>query len=690
MSIHFNPRDITWLAFNERVLQEAMDENVPLHLRIRFLGIFSNNLDEFFRVRVAGLKRAMDFKEKVIAESFYQPPSKILQRINEIVIRQQQNFDKTWKKIQNEMADQNIFIKNAKNLTVLQKEFVRKYFDEVVESNVIPILLHENTSMPYLRDKSLYLGVAMRKKDWQYQSNYAIIEIPSRFVGRFVLLPTEDPKEKNVMLLEDVITFNLPHIFSYFGYDEFAANAFKVTKDAEMDLDNDIKTNFAEKIEKGLKNRRKGKPTRFVFDKDMDKALLELLIRKLNLTKKDSIIPGGKIHNFKHFMDFPDVFEAYARPVERTSFSHQAFEHGERVTDVIMKNDVLLTFPYHKYNPVIDLLREAAMDPDVKSIQITAYRLASSSKIINALIYAARNGKEVTVMLELQARFDEESNLEWKEMLEPEGITVLVGIPDKKVHAKLCVIKKRAHNKTIQYGFISTGNFNEKTARIYGDHLLMTADRGIMADINKVFNVLKKPKEDYLAVLKTCKSLMVCPQFMREKIVHHIDKEIEEAKAGRRAEIIVKANSVSDRALITKLYDAALAGVVIKTIVRGIYCAVNQKEFKEKIKGISIVDEYLEHARVMYFYNKGDEDMYISSADWMTRNLDYRIEAAVKITDKELKKELKDILDIQLRDNVKARILDKKLSNEYVRNDKQECRSQIETYKYLKAKTTTK
>lgn len=690
MSLHFNPRDITWLAFNERVLQEAMDEKVPLHLRIRFLGIFSNNLDEFFRVRVAGLKRAMDFKEKVIAESFYQPPSKILQKINDIVMRQQQNFDKTWKKILGEMAEHKVFIKTSKNLTAKQKEFVRRYFDEVVESNVIPILLHENTPMPYMRDKSLYLGVAMRKKDWQYSSNYAIIEIPSRFVGRFVLLPTEDPEEKDVMLLEDVITFNLPHIFSYFGYDEFAANAFKVTKDAELDLDNDIRTNFAEKIEKGLKNRRKGKPTRFVFDKDMDKALLEMLIRKLNLTKKDSIIPGGKIHNFKHFMDFPDVFETYARPVERTSFTHPAFEHGERVTDVILKHDVLLTFPYHKYNPVIDLLREAAMDPDVKSIQITAYRLASNSKIINALIYAARNGKEVTVMLELQARFDEESNLEWKEMLEPEGITVLVGLPNKKVHAKLCVIKKRAHNKTIQYGFISTGNFNEKTARIYGDHLVMTADRGVMADINKVFNILKKPKDDFLPVLKTCKNLLVCPQFMREKIVHHIDKEIEEAKAGRRAEMIIKANSVSDRALIEKLYEAAQAGVVIRMIVRGIYCAINQKDFKEKIKAISIVDEYLEHARVMYFYNKGSEDIYISSADWMTRNLDYRIEAAAKITDKNLKKELKDILDIQLKDNVKARILDKKLGNEYISNNKEECRSQIETYKYLKAKTDKK
>ncbi len=683
MPNQFNPRDVTWLAFNERVLQEAMDEKVPLHLRIRFLGIFSNNLDEFFRVRVAGLKRAMDFKEKYIAESFYQPPTKILQKINEIVITQQQNFDKTWKKIQSEMAEQKVFIKTAKNLSEEQKTFVRNYFDEVVESSVIPILLHENSPMPYLRDKSLYLGIAMRRKEWQYESKFAIIEIPSRVVGRFILLPSEDTDEKNVMLLEEVITFNLPHIFSYFGYDEFRANCFKVTKDAEFDLDNDIKTTLAEKIEKGIKSRRKGKPTRFVFDKEMDKALLEFLIRKLHLTKKDSIIPGGKIHNFRHFMDFPEVFKTYKKPEERTSFDHPEFV-GKRITDVIQKTDVLLTFPYHNYTPVIDLLREAAMDPDVKSIQITAYRLANHSKIINALINAVRNGKEVTVMLELRARFDEESNLEWKEILEQEGVKVLLGIPNKKVHAKLCVIKKRVHNKTIQYGFVSTGNFNEKTAKIYSDHLLMTSDRGIMADVNKVFNVLKNPKGDFIQVLKSCKNLLVCPQFMREKIIHHIDREIEEAKSGRKAEMIIKVNSLSDKDLILKLYEAAKAGVAVKMIVRGIYCAVNQKEFKKNIEAISIVDEYLEHARVMYFYNKGSEDIYISSADWMTRNLDYRIEAAVKIKQKGLKKELKEILEIQLSDNVKARILDKKLQNEYVKSSEKKIRSQIETYLYLR------
>lgn len=682
----FNPRDITWLGFNARVLQEAMDETVPLHLRIRFLGIFSNNLDEFFRVRVAGLKRASELKEKLAIDTFFERPQKILDKINKIVIAQQEDFDKTWKKIQEEMAEQKVFIKTPKKLTEKQKEFVRKYFDEEVESNVIPILLHDNVPLPYLREKSLYLGIAMRRKDWQYTTKFAIIEVPAKANGRFVILPTEDSEETDIMLLEDVIAFNLPHIFSYFGYDEFKANAFKVTKDAEFDLDNDIRTSYAEKIEKGIKSRRKGKPTRFVFDKDMDKSLVEFLIKKLNLSKKDSIIPGLKIHNFRHFMDFPDVFKDYKKPIERTTFPHPEFKNDKRITDVITQKDILLTFPYHTFNHVIDLLREAAMDPDVKSIQLTAYRLASNSKIVNALINAVRNGKEVTVMLELRARFDEEANLEWKEQLELEGVKVLVGLPNKKVHAKLCVIKKRVNNKTIQYGFVSTGNLNEKTAKIYVDHLLMTSNRAIMADINKVFNLFRKPKLDPVVVLKSCKNLLVCPQYMREKIEWQIDKEIEEAKAGRKAEMIIKVNSLSDKGLIKKLYEAAEAGVEIKMIVRGIFCAVEQKSFKKKIHAISIVDEYLEHARVMYFYNKGSEDIYISSADWMTRNLDYRVEAAVKIINKNLKKELKDLLEIQLKGNVKARLLDEDLSNKYVKNDRKPFRSQIETYIYLNKK----
>ncbi len=682
MSHNFNARDITWLAFNERVMQEAMDQSVPLPMRVRFLGIFSNNLDEFFRVRVAGLKRAMDFKNKYLTESFLVPPSKILQNINDVVINQQENFSKAWKKLQSEMEGEGIFIKTAENINKEQRLYVEQYFDEVVETYVNPILLSNNRAMPYLRDKSLYLGVAMRRKKFMYDSNFAIIEIPSRFVGRFVMLPSEKD-EKNVMLLEDLITVMLPQIFASFGYDEFQAHAFKVTKDAEFDLDNDIRTTLAEKIEHAVKNRRKGRPTRFVFDKHIDKALLEFLIKKLQLTRKDSIIPGGKIHNFKHFMDFPDVFKPIEKPLERTSFMHPDFSKHKKVSDVILKQDVLFTFPYHNYRPIIDLLRESAIDPDVKSIQITAYRLAENSKVINALINAARNGKEVTVMIELRARFDEEANLFWKARLEEEGVNVLTGIPNKKVHAKLCVIKKRHNGKTLQYGFVSTGNFNEKTAKIYVDHMLMTSDRTIMADINKIFTALKKPKLDPLPLLKTCRNLLPTPIVQRAKIIHLIDKEIVEAKAGRKAMMIVKCNSLSDRNLIEKLYEAATAGVEISLIVRGIYCAVNQAYFKKKIHAVSIVDEYLEHSRVMYFYSKGNEEMYISSADWMTRNLDYRIEAAVKINSKKLKEDLKKMLEIQLKDNVKARVLDNKLKNHYVKNHEEETRSQIEIFRFL-------
>lgn len=685
MAHNFNPRDITWLAFNERVLQEAMDNTVPLQLRIRFLGIFSNNLDEFFRVRVAGLKRAMDFKEKFITGSFFAPPTKILNTINDTVIEHQNKFDKTWKSIQKEMAQEKIYIKTAKTLNEEQKIKVSKYFDEIVESNTIPILLHENLPIPYLRDKSLYLGIVMRKKELQYHSHFAIIEVPSRFIGRFFLIP-EEGEEKNIILLEEIIKFSLPHIFSYFGYDEFHAHAFKVTKDAEFDLDNDIKTTLAAKIEKGIKNRRKGKPTRFAFDRDMDNALLEFLVRKLNLSQKDSIIPGGKIHNFKHFMDFPNVFENQEKPVERTQFLHAELKPGDRISEIVQKKDLLFTFPYHDFSPVIDLLRESAIDPDVKTIQLTAYRLAENSKIVNTLIGAARNGKEVTVMLELRARFDEENNLFWKEILETEGIKVLTGIPNRKIHAKLCIIKKRMKNKTVQYGFVSTGNFNEKTAKIYGDHLLMTSDREVMADINKIFSVLKNPKTEFPTALKACKNLLTCPENMREKIYYLIDKEIEEAKAGRKAEVMLKVNSLSDKGMIEKLYEAATAGVEIRMIVRGIYCAINQNNFKKKMTAISIVDEYLEHARVLYFYNKGAEEIYISSADWMTRNLDYRVEAAVKIKSKHIKKEIVDLLNIQLNDNVKARILDKNLGNKYVDKKSKEYRSQIEIYKYLKNK----
>ncbi len=685
MSKKFIPRDVSWLSFNGRVLQEAADETVPLPLRIKFLGIFSNNLDEFFRVRVAGLKRAIDLKDKSANQSFYEDPQLILEELNIRVIKQQKKFDSTWNRIQKDMAKQNVYIKTSEELNPEQQKFVSDYYQDDVESNVIPLILDDVRPMPYIRDKSLYLGIAMGKQEWQYETKFALIEIPTSQNGRFVQLPS--PKdEKHIILLEDVIKFNLPLIFSYFGFDVFNAHVFKVTKDAEFDIDNDINTTLVEKISKGVKNRRKGKPTRFIFDQEMDHKLVEFLIKKLNLSKKDSIIPGQKIHNFKHFMDFPNVFKSYNQPLERTSFPHPYFKNYERVTDTVLKKDVLLSFPYHEFRPIIDLLREAAMDPDVKTIQITAYRLASNSKIANALINAARNGKEVTVMLELRARFDEENNLDWKEKLELEGIKVLTGIPNKKVHAKLCVIKKRIGMKTIQYGFVSTGNINEKTAKLYGDYCLLTSNRDVIADINKVFNYLRRPKSNPAEIIKNCKSLLICPTDMRRELLHYIDQEITEAKAGRKAYIIVKVNSLSDKEMIKKLYDAATAGVKIDLIIRGIYCATNQKTFKLQMNAISIVDEYLEHARVMYFYNAGREQLFISSADWMTRNLDHRIEAAVKITSKKIKEDLKEMLQIQLNDNVKARILNNSLSNHYVENKKAPCRSQIEIYNYLRKK----
>ena len=686
MTNRFIPRDISWLSFNDRVLQEAADASVPLSERIKFLGIFSNNLDEFFRVRVAGLKRALAFNEKQAKEIFFEKPQIILDQINDIVIQQQQQFDHIWLKVQAEMAKERVFIKTDEELNKEQQQFVKFYYEEEVESNVIPLMLDDARTMPYLRDKSLYLGIAMRKKDWEYETRFAIIENPTRRNGRFLLLPSPEG-EKHVILLEDVIKFNIPYIFSYFGFDSFKAHAFKITRDAEFDLDNDINTTLVEKIEKGIKNRRKGKPTRFVFDKDMDSSLVAFLIKKLNLSKKDSIIPGQKIHNFKHFMDFPKIFESEKQSKVRSSFVHPDFAGRQRISDVVVKKDVLLSFPYHTFHPVIDLLREAAMDPEVRSIYITIYRMAENSKIANALINAARNGKDVTIMLELRARFDEDHNIIWKERFEMEGVKVLLGIPEKKVHAKLCVIKKRLNNKTIQYGFVSTGNFNEKTAKIYGDYCLMTSNRTVMADINRIFSGLRKYKEDLSQVFKACKNLLVCPTNMRSTFLILIDKEIAEARAGNKARIIVKINSLSDKQLINKIYEAAAQGVKIEMIVRGIYCAVNQKNFANPLHAISIVDEYLEHARVVYFYAGGKELVYISSADWMPRNLDFRVEAAVQITNKKIKQELIAMLEIQLKDNVKARLLNNKLDNTYVQNDKPPQRSQFELYKYLRKKT---
>lgn len=684
----FIQRDISWLSFNARVLQEANDPSVPLKERIRFLGIFSNNLDEFFRVRVATLKRMVEFteKRKKLNMHLEEDPQAILDQIQIIVLQQQNEFHRIWNGILLELKEENIVFVDEKHLNKEQQAFVKTFFDEEVRSNIIPLMIESLPQLPYLRDKSIYLGVVMRRKDSAYHQKYSLIEVPAKAVGRFILLPSK-PGEQAIILLEDVIRFNLPNIFSYFEYDYFDAHIFKVTKDAEIDIDNDVSTTFVEKMEKGLKNRRKGKPVRFVYDKEMDAGLLEYLIRRLNLNRKSNIIPGGRIHNFKHFMDFPDVF--HTKNTRRAPFVHPDLQSTQRVTDVIVKKDLMLHFPYHSFNAIIDLLREAAMDPDVISIKITAYRLASNSKVINALINAARNGKKVIVMLELKARFDEEANLEWKKILEEEEVEVILSPPRIKVHAKLCIIKKRKANKTIQYGFVSTGNLNEQTARVYGDHCLLTANRNVMADINRIFRYLENWKAGDVP-LRQCKTLLVCPTNMRKEILAMMDREIRHAKAGKTAKIIIKVNSLSDVILIKKLNEAVIQGVEVRLIVRGIFCAMfHTKKHTDKVTAISIVDEYLEHARVMIFYNQGKEKIYISSADWMVRNLDHRVEAAIPVTNAQICEELKEIIHIQLRDNVKARILNDELSNIYVPSTgKKQVRSQIETYHYLHKKNT--
>lgn len=680
-------RDISWLSFNARVLQEAADPSVPLRERIRFLGIFSNNMDEFFRVRVATLKRMIQFGNKANMH-LENDPQQIIDEIQMTVLNQQGEFNRIWEEVLKQLNEQKIYLRTEKELNPEQQAFVRNHFEEEVSSDVIPLMIENIPEFPMLRDKSIYLAVIMWKKESALKKKYALIEIPSRTLGRFTILPSPKTDEHHIILLEDIIRFNLPDIFSYFGYDQYQSHIFKVTRDAEIDIDEDVSTTIIQKLEKGIKNRRKGKPVRFVYDREMDSGLLEYLVRRLNLSRRDNLIPGGRIHNFRHFMDFPDqVFKEKRN--RKKPFDHPLLP-VRRVTDVIMEKDIMLHFPYHSFLPLIDLIREAAFDPDVTTIKITCYRLARQSKIINALINAVRNGKEVIVMLELRARFEEEANLEWKERLEEEGAKVLIEIPNMKVHSKICVIKKRTKdNNFVLYGFVSTGNLNERTAKVYADHCLLTSNQKIMADVNRIFNFLEQPKTG-MQFLRDCKVILPSPMFVKKEMLRLIDEEIKQARKKKPAAITLKMNSLSDEEMIMKLYDAARAGVQIKLIIRGIFCMLSEnKKFEKPVRAISIVDEYLEHARVWVFHNRGKEKVYISSADWMVRNLEHRVEATCPIWHEELKQELKDILNIQLEDNVKARWLDNDLNNEYVRTTKKKIRSQVETYNYLFKKTQT-
>lgn len=678
-------RDLSWLAFNARVLQEAKDDTNHIYDRLRFLGIFSNNLDEFFRVRVAALNKMVKLGKsaKMHLET---NPDKILRKIQKTVITQQTAFDNIYSGIIKELEKDGIRIKNEKQLTTPQRKFVAAFFEERVRTEIIPLMIESIPHIPLLRDKSIYLACVLGDTNNPMSHRYALIEIPDRVLPRFVILPSDTDKT-DIILLEDIIRFNLPNLFAPFGFNRFLGYIIKVTRDAELELDNDVTTNIISEIEKGLKNRKRGRATRFIYDRAIDPRLRDYLIKRLNLSKKDNLIAGGRIHNFKDFMNFPAVVFKDLEPRPRP-FVHPLLEQPCRIMDVLEKRDVMLHFPYHSFDSIIDLLREAAIDPYVQSISITCYRLAKDSKMVNALINAVRNGKEVLVALELRARFDEEANLMWKARLEEEGVKVVLGLPDMKVHAKVGVIKKRVFNRTHQYAIVSTGNFNENTAKYYGDHCLLTTNKTIVADINRIFDFLQSGNLN-TAALKACKALPIAPNNMRKFFLDLITREIRNAGKKKEASIGLKMNSLVDEALINKLYEAARTGVKIEMVIRGICCvSTDLKMLKHNIDAISIIDEYLEHARVFVFHNGGKNEVFISSADWMVRNLDHRIEAACPIYDKQIQQELIDILNIQLAENVKGRILDSEQSNTYVQREEgeKEVRSQIAIYNYLRQK----
>lgn len=673
-------RELSWLAFNERVLQEAEDKTVPLIERLKFLGIYSNNRDEFFRVRVATLKRAVKHQKKA-EELMGENPLRLLDKIQKAVIDQQTKFEFTYKTILKELELHNVFIIDEKQLSPAQGTYVKEYFREKVKSSLFPIMLDSTSVFPYLKDKSGYLIIKLVKNDKAKKNKYALIEVPNE-LSRFLVLPKD--KEKNfVILLDDVIRFCLDDIFQNFEYDHIEAYNIKLTRDAELDIDNDLSKSFVEKISKGLKARKKGLPVRLVYDSEIAPDMLDFIMKKVKLGKEDNPIPGGRYHNFKDFISFPNVggSELYYKKLK--PLKHPDLREQPNIFRIIKKKDVLLTYPYQSFDHIIDFLREASIDPKVQSIKITLYRVAKNSNIVKALINALKNGKEVTAVIELQARFDEEANIYWSGKLQEEGAKVIYGVPGLKVHSKLFLISRKESGKINQYAHIGTGNFNGETAAIYTDHTLLTSDKSITEEVGKVFNFYSDNFKG-----GTYKHLLVSPFFMRKRLLQLISNEIQNARAGRPAYIFLKLNNLVDAEMIRKLYEASAEGVQIKLIVRGICSLVSGvKGLSDNIETISIVDKYLEHSRVFIFCNNGEEKYFISSADWMARNLDHRSEVAVPIYDKNIQSQLKKIIDILWADNTKARIIGSNQINEYRFSDHgKKVRAQDEILNLFKSK----
>lgn len=673
-------REISWLSFNERVLQEAEDRTVPLIERLKFLGIFSNNRDEFYRVRVATVRRLAKLGKKAMY-IYGEDPRELLTRLQRRVIEQQQKFEDIYQELLTELAANNVYIINETQLNPEQQTYIHDYFIREVMPTLFPIITDDSKPFPFLKDKASYLYLKLNEIKDVKKNKYALIEIPSRIISRFIIIPSKSNKHF-VMLLDDVIRFNTDLIFEVFGLRTVEAYNIKLTRDAELDIDNDVSKSMIEKMSKSLKARKQGQPVRFVYDAAMPNDMLRYIMRKLGMAKKDNAIPGGRYHNFKDFINFPNLGEKnlvynHPAPMEHKYLTDQK----QTILTVLRTKDVLLHYPYHTFNHIVNLLREASIDPIVESIKITLYRMADSSRIANALINAVKNGKKVTVLVELQARFDEENNIYWANKLNEEGARVIYGVPGLKVHSKLFLITTKEKGKEMRYAHVGTGNFNEKTARIYTDFAYLTSNKDITNEVAKVFEFYENNFK-----VSQFKHLAVAPFFMRSTFSQLIDNEIKLAKKKKKAAIFLKLNSLVDREMVDKLYEASRAGVKVTLIVRGACSLVTEVEgWSDNIKAYSLVDKYLEHARIFIFNNGGKEKIYLSSADWMSRNLDSRSEVAVPIYNEEIRKQIKDIVNIQLSGNTKLRIIDRYQENAYKKQQKGEkkVRVQDEIYNYL-------
>jgi len=678
----FHNRELSWLQFNARVLQEAADSNVPLIERLRFLGIFSNNLDEFFRVRYALIKRlshaGKSGKKLLGGYRAYD----LLKEITQIVIDHQTESLQILHKIQSELKHHHIHIVKEDEVNEEQGKFIKQFFIEKVSPALVTVMLNDIEAVPNLKDSAAYLAVKLVQRmdeDGLLKNRYILIQIPDN-INRFVVLP-QIGNDKYVMLIDDVIRFNLGLIFNIFEYESVSAHMIKITRDAQLDIEGDLGKSYIEKLIKSVKQRLTGDAVRFVYDKKIEKDTLEFLLPKLGIDNNDSLIPGGRYHNRRDYMKFPDLDAKHLLYPKIEPLHINGVVLQSSLFKEIAKRDFLQYTPYQTFSYTVKFLREAALDPAVRAIKITIYRLAEISHIASSLINAAKNGKAVTVSIELQARFDEANNIRYSEKMEREGINLIFGVSGLKVHSKACIVHRMEDGKLKRYGFISTGNFNENTAKIYTDYTLFTSHNGILKDIDKVFEFFEVNYK-----INKYKHLKVSPHYTRRFFYKKIEEQIALAKAGKPCGMRFKMNSLSDYKMIARLYDASREGVKIDLIVRGICCLIpGVKGMSENIKAISIVDKFLEHPRLFIFNTPNEQEVYISSADLMTRNLDYRVEITCPIYDESIKQELVDTFEICWKDNVKARDL-ASASNQYISNKKEAFRSQFETYDYYKNK----